>query len=248
MKKLIDSFAYSHAPWEVFSDFVEMSAISLANAVNVFDCEDREKRYHDIIKKYKPEELEKFPQLFAMLVDRFEHETTDHLGALFHELELHNKYKGQYFTPYPLCKMLAKLTLGDPAKAIEAKGFVTASEPCCGSGAMIIALADSMRESGVNYQQTLHVTAVDLDIRCVHMAYIQFTLMHIPAVVVHGNSLALEEFSRWHTLAHNLGFWDGKLRRGRTIDKDAPPPPKELHKHVPMVQPADIQMDMFSTG
>ena len=95
MKKLIDSIAYRHAPWDVFSDFVEMSAIGLHNACNVFNREDKEKRYLQLIGKYNKEEQAKFPELLAMLVDKFEHETADHLGQLFHDLELHNKYQGQ---------------------------------------------------------------------------------------------------------------------------------------------------------
>src|ERR1035438_3660342 len=70
-----------------------------------------------------------------------------------------------------------------------------------------------MKNLGINYQQHLHVTAVDVDLKCVHMAYLQFALLHIPAVIVHGNSLSLEEFGRWYTPAHILGGWDWKLRR-----------------------------------
>jgi hypothetical protein len=35
---------------------------------------------------------------------------------------------------------------------------------------MVIALAQTLREEGINYQHTLHVTAIDLDIVAVHMA------------------------------------------------------------------------------
>ena len=43
------------------------------------------------------------------------------------------------------------------------------------------------------YQQHFHVTAVDLDSKCVHMAYLQVSLLHVPAVLILGNSLSLEE-------------------------------------------------------
>jgi hypothetical protein len=45
------------------------------------------------------------------------------------------------------------------------------------------------------------------------MAYVQLSLLHIPAVVYHGNSLSVETWSTWRTPAHVLGFWDVKLRR-----------------------------------
>ena len=53
---------------------------------------------------------------------------------------------------------------------------------------MVIALAREMRELGINYQQHLHVTAIDVDPKCVHMSYVQFALLHIPAVIIHGNT------------------------------------------------------------
>lgn len=51
-------------------------------------------------------------------------------------------------------------------------------------------------------QQHMHVTVVDLDQRCAHMAYVQFSLLPIPVVVVHVNSLTVEEYSHWYTPAH----------------------------------------------
>ncbi|EJE6497691.1 SAM-dependent DNA methyltransferase, partial [Salmonella enterica] len=78
---------------------------------------------------------------------------------------------------------------------------------------MVIALAQEMQDAGINYQQHLHVTAIDVDPRAVHMAYVQFSLMHIPAVVIVGNSLTLEEREHWYTPAHVLGGWNMKLAR-----------------------------------
>ena len=57
------------------------------------------------------------------------------------------------------------------------------------------------------------MTAVDIDPRAVHMAYIQLALMHIPAVVVVGNSLSMEMREHWYTPAHILGGWTAKLVR-----------------------------------
>jgi len=36
-----------------------------------------------------------------------------------------------------------------------------------------------IRDACINYQQHLHVTAIDIDPKCVHMAYVQFALLHI---------------------------------------------------------------------
>jgi hypothetical protein len=218
MAKAVRNLAHRHSPHNVFSDFVEMAALSLSNAIDQTQFEKREARYMEIVPRYNKEELNEFPKLLGMLVDGLEQGHDDILGNLFHELELHNTYKGQFFTPYPVCKMMAMMTFNESAKdIIEQNGFLRASEPACGAGAMVIALADVMKADNVNYQQCLHVTAVDLDPRCVHMAYVQFSLLHIPAVVVHGNSLSLEEFGHWYTPAHIMGGWSWKLR-GAALD------------------------------
>jgi hypothetical protein len=99
------------------------------------------------------------------------------------QTQLHNKWTGQFFTPYHLCEAMAKMTLGDKASMeslIADKGFLTLPEPCCGSGAMVIAAANVMKAKGVNYQQNLHVKAIDIDAKCVHMAYLQFSLPSHP--------------------------------------------------------------------
>jgi type I restriction-modification system DNA methylase subunit len=80
-------------------------------------------------------------------------------GKVFHDLELRNKWTAKFFSPYPLCKMMALMAVddSDPRANIGARGLVTAMEPACGSGAMVVALADALKEGGINYQQHLHV-------------------------------------------------------------------------------------------
>jgi hypothetical protein len=82
---------------------------------------------------------------------------------------------------------------------------------------MVIALARALIEEGINYQQALHVTAIDRDIIAVHMAYVQCTLLHIPAVVLHGDTLRGETYSVWRTFAHVMGLWDMRLARDLRI-------------------------------
>jgi hypothetical protein len=217
--KLIEQLAHRHSTWNVFSDFVEMSAISISNSVDRAQRDGREQRYAEIVKRYKPDETVLFPQMFAELVSALEVGFDDVLGRLFHDLELHNKWTGQFFSPYALAQMLARVTLGQREEidaALATKGFITALEPASGGGAMMIALAEVLKGEGINYQRALHVTAVDVDLKCVHMTYLQLALLGIPAVVVHGNSLTLEEHGRWYTPMHVIGGWTYRLRRDGT--------------------------------
>jgi hypothetical protein len=59
----------------------------------------------------------------------------------------------------------------------------------------------------------MHATCIDIDATAAHMAYVQLSLLHIPAIVVHGNTLSMEQWGYWLTPAHVLGFWDAKLKR-----------------------------------
>lgn len=214
MAKIIQSLAYRHGTYKVFADFCEMAAISLSNAVDLRNYEKREEQYMAIVKKYSKEEINLFPELLGVLTMEMESHPRDILGELFHELELHNEHAGQFFTPYHLCEMMAKMTYGEGMQAIiDEKGYITAQEPACGSGAMIIALAHTMLDKKINYQDCLHVSAIDLDSRCVHMAYVQFTLLGIPAVVYAGNTLTMEMRDAWYTPAHILGGWNYRLNR-----------------------------------
>jgi N-6 DNA Methylase len=244
--KLIGEVSGRHHQWTVFSDFVEMAAISLSNAVDLRQRDEREARYMEVVKRYERDELEKFPQMMAALIDDLDTEPSDVLGRVFHELELHNKWTGQFFTPFPVCEMMAKMTLADDHRAmIGERGFIRASEPACGSGAMVIALAKTMLAEKINYQQHLHVTAVDVDLKCVHMAYLQFSLLHIPAVIVHGNTISLEEWSHWYTPAHIMGGWNWKLRRSETTSTSIETPPERPEPEPLAATIAAKQLTLF---
>jgi len=210
---LIQKLSYRHSTSKVFSDFVEISALAFSNAVDKSQFDEREKRYMDIVGQYKKEEVYEFPKLLGMLVNHLEETPRDVLGEAFHALELHNEHKGQFFTPYPMCRMMAKMVINEGYEDIISKyGFITLSEPACGTGAMVIATAHELKDRNINYQQVTHTTATDIDPLCVHAAYVQFSLLNIPAVVVHGDTLRMQEWSHWYTPAHVLGNWSHKLK------------------------------------
>lgn len=240
-----------HSRWQVFADFCEMAAISFSNAVDLVQRDAREAEYMKIIKKYDRAEVELFPQALGELVLAIEQHSGDVLGRVFHDLELHNKWAGQFFTPYDVSRMMAKMTIGDGddlRERIARRGFVTAQEPAVGSGAMVIALAEEMHNAGINYQEHLHVRAVDVDLKCVHMAYVQFSLLHIPAIITHGDSLALKEYSHWYTPAHIIGEWNEKFQRQAAIEKmfaliTAPPP--VVAADPPAVEESSAELPRF---
>ena len=215
--KALRSVSCSHTIYEVFQDWLSVSAIVISNAVDLMQHKRREEVYMEIIQKYTKSEQEQLAEAFAELVLALQHEQsihgpTDILGQVFHALELHSKYKGQFFTPPHICEFMGMITLdGDNwAMTIEKKGYITVCEPCIGSGGMALGAAKAMANRKLNYQTQMLVTGIDIDIKCVQMAYLQLSLMGIPAVIVHGNSLTNEEWSRWYTPAYILGRWSFK--------------------------------------
>ena len=256
--KLFNSLSGRHSHWQVFADFCELAAIIFSNAVDLAEREGREERYLNIVKGYTREELDSFAQGLAHLTMAMETRIGDVLARTFHDLELHNKWAGQFFMPYDVSRMMAKMTIGDSddlRARIAVRGFITAQEPAVGSGAMVIALAQEMHAAGINYQQHLHVTAIDIDPKCVHMAYVQFSLLHIPAIIIHGDTLSLKEYGHWYTPAHIMGGWNWKLRQREAIEGaheiiaapplpplSAPRPVADTPTEMPSIPPAQLTL------
>lgn len=219
---LIRQAAYSQSIYKVFSDFLEMSAIAISNSVDFLHREKRETQYLKIINSYDREHQQLFPLMLFHLTEALEEKTRmtgpeDVLGCIFHELELHNGRNGQFFTPQHISDAMALMTFGEnPQQAIKEKGFIHVSEPAVGSGVMLTSFCKAMQKEGLNYCSQLVATAVDCDLSCVHMTYLQLSLYGVPAVVIHGNSLTCEEWSRWYTPVYLMNNWIWRAKCGIT--------------------------------
>ena len=203
---------YKHR-YDVWRDFVIMSACALHNGFH--KDPQREEKYLEIIKRYKPDDQKAFPELLAGLVSLLEPEPTDILGTLYMELEIANKGTGQFFTPPALSELMAHMTFGDELDKLDGQPFITVQEPACGAGGMVLALVKVMIDAGHNPAEKLWVQCIDVDRMAALMCYVQLTLWHVPAEIVLGNTLTLETQEVWHTPAHHLGLWSSKLQRDR---------------------------------
>ncbi|MCZ8401376.1 hypothetical protein HMPREF3069_20875 [Achromobacter xylosoxidans] len=217
---LLRRVAYTRGIDRVWSDWVEICAIALARA-DLAQREAREQRYLQVIAQYKRDELDQLVQAFAHLVMSYELRVQeadfgDVLGSTFMMLDMGNAGAGQFFTPYEVSRLMGNMMMGNGQDLVDktgAQGFVRVLEPACGAGGMLIAAAHAMHDAQLNYQQCMHATAIDIDRRCVHMTFIQLALLHVPAVVIHGNGLTGECREQWFTPAHILGGWGARLRR-----------------------------------
>ena len=114
-------------------------------------------------------------------------------------------------------------------EALKQQKYFTVCEPCIGSGAMILGLANDLARKNINYCQRMVVTGTDIDLKCVHMAYLQLSLYGIPAVIIHGNTLTCEEWSRWYTPVYIADGWIFRQRCGITADAG-----RETDEHLKM--------------
>lgn len=217
---LLRQVAHTRGIDRVWSDWVEICAIALARA-DLAQQEVREQRYLQVIAQYERTELDKLVQAFAHLVMSYELRVEaadfgDVLGSTFMMLDMGNAGAGQFFTPYEVSRLMGGMMMGDGQALldkVDAHGFIRVLEPACGAGGMLIAAAHALHDARLNYQLGMHATAIDIDQRCVHMTFIQLALLHVPAVVIHGNGLTGECREQWFTPAHILGGWNARLRR-----------------------------------
>ncbi|MBD2806944.1 SAM-dependent DNA methyltransferase, partial [Xenorhabdus sp. ZM] len=142
----------------------------------------------------------------------------DFLGSVFMQLELGNKHLQQFFTPWEVARMMAKIQLQAVSAHLQQKPFITFYEPACGAGCMTLAAAEELREQGYDPLCSLWVHVIDIDPLATVMAYIQLSLAGIPAAVTIGNAMNDGGDKRTrYTPAHYLGNWSQRLREAELI-------------------------------
>lgn len=195
IEKLYDSLLYAKTSWEVWEDIVQLFAISFSNALDVGERRDkREKEYLRISKKYSEKEMNVIAEILTKITMLYEdNPDQDVLGDIYMALGLGSSELGQFFTPYNVCKMMAKITV-DSKELLEEEieksgGYVSVNEPACGAGATIIALLNCYREMGINYQTDVFVMAQDLSYIAALMCYVQLSLLGCAAVIVVGDTI-----------------------------------------------------------
>lgn len=188
IQRTILGMAGSYTAYEIFMDWIECSALSISNSIQMHHgkiWKDREDLYKSIMSRYTKEEQEKFPEMMAWLVEELEDNPRDVLGEVFMRSGMGADAGGQFFTPFNVSTLMAEIST---ETALNSE-VITLNEPSCGSGGAIIAAALALKKKGIDYQKTMRVVAQDLDWRCVFMCYVQLSLLGINAICVQGNTL-----------------------------------------------------------
>lgn len=126
----------------------------------------------------------------------------DLLGPVYMELshKLDRDKGGEFYTPHALSVVLARLQLGaDPAAVFTPGNVLSLNEPTAGTGGMVLAFSQELRNAGISPLHTQWVVQ-DISDRSCHAAFINTTLWGIPAHVVCGNTLTLDYHWQWSNL------------------------------------------------
>jgi len=188
---LVNNLQRKYGKWQIWNDFLLLSATSLVNSFPSEKRDSREEAYLQTIRRYTKEEQETFITLFSYVVLALEENPKqDFLGTLYHRLNLQQEQKGQFFTPYHISELMAELNFNETAKTpIENRGYLTVNDPTCGSGAMLIAFSNVCLQHHINHQQKVLFFAQDIDWTAAMMCYIQLSLLGCNAFVIIGDSL-----------------------------------------------------------
>ena len=194
-KYIIDSIIHlsgKYTPYQIFTDWITMMAIAIQNSCKMIHdkiYEEREEMYRTIAKRYKPEELKTLADIGGALAIILEERFGDILGEIYMKSGCGNKNTGQFFTPYHLSYLTAKLCYENQFNQLGENEQIEINEPSTGGGGMMIAIAQVMKENNIDYQRRLHVVAQDLDWNGVYMTYVQLSLLEVRAIVVQGDTL-----------------------------------------------------------
>lgn len=189
--KKFEALSGRYSVRQIWEDWVVMSAISISNVVDQVHAQEREKHYMTLASKYQPQELLVFSELFVDFINAMDRNPDqDFLGEMYMAVGMGNEHAGQFFTPYSVCKCMAKMTAPNIPGEVEKRGWISVCDPACGAGALLVAFANECLLQNVNYQTSVLFVAQDIDYLVGCMCYLQLSILGCAGYVKIGDSLA----------------------------------------------------------
>ena len=173
---------YKYGLYSVFDDFLEMVICSLSLGT-------KEDRYHEIVRNYEKPDAYLMAEAFGSLVIEMDNNgegLKDGFGDFYMECLSHG-HNGQFFTPEPICEMMARIL--NPAGFGE-----RVADCCCGSGRMLLAAAKIKRNS--------LFFGADVDRTCAMMCVINLCLNGLLGEVCWMDTLMNRFYTGWRIELH----------------------------------------------
>lgn len=189
--KYFENLSFKYGCHRVWSDFIHISAYAISNPFDKRFFDEREKHYNEIISRYEEKEISNFVHMLACVISAYiENSEQDFLGSVFGDLRLNNEWNGQFFTPYNIGSMMSKIILEEQIETKPESEPITISDPCCGSGCLLIGAVNQAKKIGYNIEKDVVIYAQDIDNIAALMCYIQLSLIGCKAMVKIGDSLS----------------------------------------------------------
>lgn len=171
LTKLFEQFAYPQDHSKAFTDLLNWILLP-------FKAHSNNAEQVEALKVYQ--EHPKVNQLVALVTEigTLSEGFCDPLGELYMQAVSYGRL-GQYFTPEPLCDMIATMQVGDNSQPKQ-----TILDPACGSGRMLLSAAKINRH--------MKFYGADLDNVCCKKALVNMLLNSLTGEIACMNSLTNE--------------------------------------------------------
>lgn len=177
----------------VVADWVNLSAYTMAlvNGANLRRVSEIYERITEIKNKYSEKQIGLFTKALEILGELHEKQTKDWLGQLTGVASLTENKDGQVFTPDHVAQLMSEL-VNTTSNVQE-----TVSDPCCGTGALLLGHIARVREK--DCKQSIRMHAVDLDRTALLCTFIQCGLHGVNGVFIVGNTLTDEVYETFYS-------------------------------------------------
>lgn len=177
----------------VVADWVNLSAYTMAlvNGANLRRVSEIYERITEIKNKYSEKQIGLFTKALEILGELHERQTKDWLGQLTGVASLTENKDGQVFTPDHVAQLMSEL-VNTTSNVQE-----TVSDPCCGTGALLLGHIARVREK--DSKQSIRMHAVDLDRTALLCTFIQCGLHGVNGVFIVGNTLTDEVYETFYS-------------------------------------------------
>lgn len=189
LNKAFGEFGYKYDDAQLFDDLLTIIICCYGWGTN-------EDLYFETIKRYEKADLNIFAKMLGELIMIYDRNNKngswcDPLGNFYEVLASRSKKSrlGQFFTPEPLCNLMAQLVMGDGWGR-------TINEPCSGSGRIVLA---ANHKANGNYY-----VCQDLDPICVKMTAINLCFHKIRGEVHCMDVLHMEKPRFSYAINHQL--------------------------------------------
>ena len=221
----IEKLSYGRSLWEVWDDMITIfaSALSLPLIRDRETYDERKASFDVAYGHIKDHDI--LGRSMDILVSAFEEDPDrDFLGEIFSGLGFSSHWRGQFFTPYCVSKCMARIMI-DPEKIrdqLDERGYISTLDPCVGSGSLLIAAANMLKENNVDYQRDVLFVGQDISPIVAKMAFIQLSLFGCPGYIVIGDSItnpvsgnslfpvSEEQGDIWYTPMFFRTIWNGR--------------------------------------